>query len=76
MDHKRKVVITGIGPITSLGVGREKFWSNMLKGEINVRPIPDLFERNYTFRSRFYVPFPEVSLKDHGVSTRYSNMIE
>lgn len=35
MKNKR-VVITGIGPISSLGLGVEGFWNSILKGETNI----------------------------------------
>ncbi len=44
---KRRVVVTGIGPVTPVGVGLEEFWSGLLAGRNGVRtisafPIDDL----------------------------------
>jgi 3-oxoacyl-[acyl-carrier-protein] synthase II len=35
----RKVVITGIGPVTPVGTGVETFWSAIVSGQNGVRPI-------------------------------------
>ncbi len=33
MNSPRKVVITGIGPISSIGIGKDKVWDSIVKGE-------------------------------------------
>jgi len=35
----RKVVITGIGPVTPVGTGVDDFWSAIVRGDNGVRPI-------------------------------------
>ena len=35
----RRVVITGIGPVTPVGTGVDDFWSAIVRGENGVRPI-------------------------------------
>ncbi len=37
-SDKKRVVITGIGPLSSIGTGREKFWQGILKGKTNIKP--------------------------------------
>jgi len=32
-DGKKRVVITGVGPITPVGIGKEEFWKNSLEGK-------------------------------------------
>ncbi len=36
---KRRVVITGMGMITSVGTGKEEFWNNLVSGKSGIVPI-------------------------------------
>ncbi len=47
MSSRPKVVITGIGPVTPVGIGRDEFWAGLTSGRNGVRtitrfPIDDL----------------------------------
>jgi len=37
MNNKKRIAITGIGPITSIGIGRESFWKKLIQGKANVK---------------------------------------
>ena len=37
--HPRRVVITGLGCVTPIGLGRQAFWNALIKGESGVRKI-------------------------------------
>src|SRR5882757_2087162 len=41
---RRRVKITGIGPVTPAGIGREAFWSGILEPVSRVRPYEKLGE--------------------------------
>ena len=42
-----KVVVTGLGLVTSLGCNLEKVWSNIIAGKSGIQKIPEsLFESN------------------------------
>ena len=34
IENKRRVVITGIGPASSHGTGKDEFWKNVLSGKL------------------------------------------
>ena len=38
-NHKKRVVITGIGPVTPIGVGKEAYWESLTKGKTCFRQI-------------------------------------
>jgi 3-oxoacyl-[acyl-carrier-protein] synthase II len=35
----RRVVITGVGVVSPIGIGREKFWANLIAGQTGIRHI-------------------------------------
>ncbi len=37
--YKRRVVVTGIGVISPVGTGAEKFWKSLIEGKSGIRPI-------------------------------------
>ena len=60
----RRVVITGIAPVCANGIGKDKFWKSLLNKEIILKEVPREFESNYSFKSRFFVPKPELPPED------------
>ena len=59
MDHR--VVITGLGIVSSIGIGREAFWENCLKGTSGIKPV-QRFDVN-SYRSRLGGHLPEIDFK-------------
>ncbi len=74
-ERNSKVVITGMAPISTLGIGKEAFWSALLKGETAIEVIPELFERNYKFRSRHYTRLPEYRMQDYGIPAKFNYLM-
>lgn len=73
---KRRVVITGIGPATAIGIGIKDFSHSIYALRTCISQIPKCYEKNYTFKSRYFVPKPEFSLKDSGVHKSIEGMME
>ena len=38
---KRRVVVTGVGPVTPIGTGKEAFWTNLVAGNSGIGPITE-----------------------------------
>lgn len=57
--RQRRVVVTGIGMITSLGLNCNDTWEGCLNGRTNVEPIPAQWNDYHTFRSQFWTPLPK-----------------
>lgn len=36
MDNRNRVVVTGLSAVTSIGIGREEFWSHLLEGRSGI----------------------------------------
>jgi 3-oxoacyl-[acyl-carrier-protein] synthase II len=71
-----RVVITGIGPITTIGAGVASFWHSLMNMELSPSPIPAEFERRYAFHSRWYLPLPKVLLADHGMQFPFESAMQ
>jgi len=67
----RRVVITGIGPVTSTGIGKKDFFEGVLNNRICIKGIPEKFEIGYKFKSRYYSPYPAVDLDEYGFPQYY-----
>jgi len=72
MGTNRRVVITGIGPVSTMGIGRKEFWKNLLAMKPVIHPIPSVFEKKYSFNSRFYIPYPEFTIEEFGIPGKYN----
>ncbi|MEL7564116.1 MAG: beta-ketoacyl-[acyl-carrier-protein] synthase family protein [Dehalobacterium sp.] len=73
---KRRVAITGIGPVTSIGIGKDCFFENILRHETRISAVPEEFEKNYSFKSRHFVPAPDFSLSEFGIPRSLENAME
>lgn len=56
----RRVVITGMAPVCANGIGKKEFFHSLFQKEINLREVPREYEKHYKFKSRFFVPKPEL----------------
>ena len=43
----RRVVITGLGPVTSIGIGKEDFWTSLLEGKSGISQITNFDTEGY-----------------------------
>ncbi len=46
-EDKRRVVVTGLGVVSSLGIGWEEFWKNLLAGKSGISKITAFDTSNY-----------------------------
>src|SRR5262245_20257039 len=47
MDIRPRVVVTGIGVVTSVGIGRETFWQHLLEGRCGIGPVESFDTSRY-----------------------------
>jgi 3-oxoacyl-[acyl-carrier-protein] synthase II len=57
----RRVVVTGLGIVSPIGIGKEEFWENCLRGTSGIKPI-ERFDIN-SYRSRLGGQLPEIDFK-------------
>lgn len=41
MNNQRRVVVTGIGPVTPVGIGKDIFWENLKAGKSGIQRLKD-----------------------------------
>ncbi|HAN09670.1 MAG TPA: beta-ketoacyl-[acyl-carrier-protein] synthase family protein [Clostridiales bacterium] len=71
-----RVVITGIGMITSLGFEKETVFKNILNNKMIIEKVPERFKKRYLFKSGYYVPAPKIDMSEHGVDSGIVNLME
>ena len=47
MDMQQRIVITGIGAVTSIGTGGQQFWDNVLAGRCGISPVESFDTKDY-----------------------------
>ena len=58
---EHRVVVTGLGIVSAIGVGKEEFWRNCLQGASGIRPIQRFDVSSY--RSKLGAQLPEIDFK-------------
>jgi len=64
----RRVVITGAGVVSSIGIGVDEFWRHCLQAKSTVAPIPANWERYAALHSRLWSPLPDIDPEYLGVA--------
>ena len=68
MDLLTRVVVTGVGAVTSIGIGREPFWRSLLEGRSGIGPV----ESFDTSRYQVHVGGEVKAFRPEGFVTRQS----
>lgn len=71
----KRVVITGVGPVTLIGIGKNNFIDNIYNLKTNIREIPKNYEKGYEFKSRFYCPAPDLSLNKFQIPSNFEGIL-
>ena len=50
LPNKQRVVVTGIGVLTSLGIGIDEYWDSLIKGKSGVGNVTRFDASNYPCR--------------------------
>lgn len=65
---RRRVAVTGIGLVTSIGDGASGFWEACLRGASRVEPIPAAWRAQAELTSRLWSPLPELDLASYEIT--------
>src|SRR4030042_3800196 len=76
---KRRVVITGLGAISSIGIGKDEFWNNLIAGKSGISGITAFDTSGYPVHSGGEVKnfdgsefIPKNRLKDMGRASQFT----
>ena len=61
----RRVVVTGVGPVSSIGIGKQAFWENAVQGKGYFRNVDFNDVELEQYRSRVCSPVDNFSLSDY-----------
>lgn len=71
-DYRKRVVITGAGPVTPVGIGKEAFWESLIQGRTSFKRIefPDRDMSQY--RCNIAAPIEGFDLDQYVEKTKHS----
>ena len=65
---KRRVVITGGGAVSAIGIGLEAFWRGCLEARSTVATIPAAWREHADLHSSLWSPLPELDFETLGIA--------
>ncbi|MBN2922332.1 MAG: beta-ketoacyl-[acyl-carrier-protein] synthase family protein [Lactobacillus sp.] len=68
----KRVVITGIGPVTQLGIGREDFFENLYNDVVVTQIVPRELKDRFKIKSNYYIP--KVDSDSLNMDKKYSRL--
>jgi len=69
----RRVVVTGIGLLTSIGVGKENIWTNLLNGKSGIKKINNFNTDEFTCKIAGYISNDESNENYFNISPHLDN---
>lgn len=76
MNLKRRVVVTGVSIICSIGTTIEEVWKNCIANQAKVESIPGHWHNYADFTSTIYSPLPEINFNSYGISYAESTRLD
>ena len=71
-----EVVVTGLGPVTSIGAGVEPFWEALLAGRSGARTVEFDWIQDRAFKSRVGAPVPDPDPAACGLTDREAQLLD
>ena len=74
-NNKGRIAITGIGPVSSIGIGKDCFWQNMLQQKINVE-LEKIFVDNLIWHEFYTHKVSNFNILNFGIDKEKLNDIK
>ncbi len=71
-NSKRRVVITGIGPVTPVGIGKEAYWQSLVSGKSSFKRIEFPDHDMSQYRCRIAAPLEGFDFSQHVARSKHS----
>lgn len=74
-DVSKRVVITGLGPVTPVGIGKEPYWESLLEGRSAAKRIDFPGFDMEQYKTKIAVPIENFELSDYVIETKKSKYL-
>ena len=74
-DVSKRVVITGLGPVTPVGIGKEPYWESLLEGRSAAKQIDFPGFDMEQYKTKIAVPIENFNLSDYVIETKKSKYL-
>ncbi|MCK5553526.1 MAG: beta-ketoacyl-[acyl-carrier-protein] synthase II, partial [Deltaproteobacteria bacterium] len=74
-DASKRVVITGLGPVSPVGLGKEPFWESLLRGKSGIKRIDFPGFDMDQYKSKIAAPIDNFNLSDYVIETKKSKFL-
>ena len=71
-NHKRRVVVTGLGPVTPVGIGKEAFWQSLILGKSSFKRLEFPNRDMNQYRCRIGAPIEGFDLSHYVERSKHS----
>jgi 3-oxoacyl-[acyl-carrier-protein] synthase II len=71
-NYKKRVVITGVGPVTPVGIGKEAYWESLINGRSSFKRIEFPNRDMVQYRCRIAAPIEGFDLQHYVGRTKHS----
>ena len=68
MGVNRRVVVTGLGVVSSIGSDATQFWSNCLEAKSRVEPIPERWHQYADYHSTIWATLDPIDANELGLT--------
>jgi 3-oxoacyl-[acyl-carrier-protein] synthase II len=75
VEVKKRIVITGVGPVTPIGIGKKAYWEALMRGQSGARVIDFAGYDMEQYSTRIACPVEGFSLENHVEKTKESRYL-
>ncbi len=74
-DVSKRVVITGLGPVSPVGIGKEPYWESLVMGRSGVKQIDFQGFDMDQYKTKIAAPIENFNLSDYVIETKKSKYL-